>query len=48
MNQASSLSGTTGTSETIPQATAPLATITPRKLKMPDQITANWAGIEWV
>ena len=38
----------TGSKETIPHATAPLAAMTPRKLKKPDQITARWAGMEWV
>ena len=31
----------TGSSETMPKATAPLESSTPRKLKKPDQITAN-------
>ena len=38
----------TGSSETMPQATAPLAAMTPRKLKKPDHTTAACAGIEWV
>ncbi len=38
----------TGSNEIMPKATAPLAVITPRKLKKPDPITANSAGIELV
>jgi hypothetical protein len=38
----------TGNSETIPKATAPVDTSTPRKLKNPDHMTANSAGREWV
>ena len=38
----------TGSSETMPKATAPVDTSTPRKLKNPDHITANSAGSEWV
>ena len=38
----------TGSSETMPKATAPEDSSTPRKLKKPDQITANSAGSEWV
>ena len=32
----------------MPKATAPLESSTPRKLKKPDQTTANCAGSEWV
>ncbi len=38
----------TGSSEMMPKATAPLAVSTPRKLKKPDQMTASSAGIECV
>ena len=38
----------TGSSEMMPKATAPVEVSTPRKLKTPDQITAAWAGIECV
>jgi hypothetical protein len=38
----------TGSSEMMPKATAPLDSKTPRKLKPPDQTTANSAGSEWV
>ena len=38
----------TGSSETMPNATAPEESSTPRKLKKPDHITANSAGSEWV
>src|SRR5262245_10314576 len=38
----------TGKSDTIPNATAPDETSTPRKLKNPDQTTAIGAGSEWV
>src|SRR3954470_1845150 len=38
----------TGSSETMPKATAPEESSTPRKLKKPDHITANSAGSEWV
>ena len=38
----------TGRSETMPNATAPLETKTPRKLKAPDQMTAKLGGNEWV
>ena len=38
----------TGSSETMPKATAPEDSSTPRKLKKPDHITANSAGSEWV
>jgi hypothetical protein len=36
----------TGSSETMPKATAPLESSTPRKLNKPDHITANSAGSE--
>jgi hypothetical protein len=35
----------TGSSDTMPKATAPLESSTPIRLKMPDQTTAMWAGI---
>ena len=38
----------TGSSEMMPKATAPLESRTPRKLKNPDQTTATCAGSEWV
>src|SRR5579859_3334504 len=38
----------TGRSDTIPKATAPLETRTPKKLKAPDQMTAKFGGREWV
>jgi len=38
----------TGSSEMMPNATAPLETSTPRKLKTPDQTTAKFAGSECV
>src|SRR5438874_10181347 len=38
----------TGNSETMPKATAPLDTRTPRKLNRPDQTTARFGGSEWV
>src|SRR5262245_30078207 len=38
----------TGSSDTMPKATAPEDNSTPRKLKKPDHITANSAGSEWV
>jgi hypothetical protein len=38
----------TGSSETIPKATAPVEVRTPRKLNRPDQTTAISAGSEWV
>ncbi len=38
----------TGNSETMPKATAPVEVRTPRKLKKPDQTTASCAGSERV
>jgi hypothetical protein len=38
----------TGSSDTMPNATAPDESTTPRKLKKPDQTTATGAGMEWV
>src|SRR5271169_5174537 len=38
----------TGSSDTIPNATAPLEANTPRKLKVPDQTTAKLGDNEWV
>ena len=38
----------TGSSETMPKATAPLESRTPNRLNMPDQTTAMWAGSERV
>ena len=38
----------TGSSETMPKATAPVENSTPRKLKNPDHTTAILAGKEWV
>ena len=38
----------TGSSETMPKATAPVEVSTPRKLNAPDQTTAISAGSEWV
>ena len=38
----------TGSSEMMPNATAPLDNNTPRKLKEPDHTTAICAGSEWV
>jgi hypothetical protein len=38
----------TGSSDMIPNATAPLERATPRKLKKPDHNTAASAGSEWV
>ncbi len=38
----------TGSSEMIPNATAPVEKSTPRKLKSPDQTTAKFGGSEWV
>jgi hypothetical protein len=38
----------TGRSEMMPNATAPLDSSTPRKLKEPDHMTAIFAGNEWV
>ncbi len=38
----------TGNSDTMPKATAPLETSTPKKLKVPDQTTAKFGGSEWV
>ena len=38
----------TGSSEMMPNATAPEDKRTPRKLKKPDQSTATFAGIECV
>ena len=38
----------TGRSEIMPNATAPLDSRTPRKLNDPDQTTAIWAGNECV
>ena len=38
----------TGSSETMPNATAPVENSTPAKLKKPDHTTAMLAGIEWV
>ena len=38
----------TGSSEMMPKATAPLEAMTPRKLKTPDQTTARCAGSECV
>ena len=38
----------TGRSETMPKATAPVEVNTPRKLKTPDHTTASSAGSEWV
>ena len=35
----------TGSSDTMPKATAPLDSSTPIRLNMPDQTTAMWAGI---
>ena len=36
----------TGSNDTMPKATAPLETSTPRKLKVPDQTTAKFGGRE--
>ena len=38
----------TGSSETMPKATAPLEASTPSKLKQPDQTTATCGGSVWV
>ena len=38
----------TGSSDTMPKATAPLDTSTPRKLKKPDQTTARFGDMEFV
>jgi len=38
----------TGNSETMPKATAPVDTSTPRKLKKPDQMTARFGDNELV
>ena len=38
----------TGNSETIPKATAPVEVSTPRKLKKPDHTTATLGTSEWV
>ncbi len=38
----------TGNNAMMPNATAPLESITPRKLKNPDQTTAKPGGSEWV
>ncbi len=38
----------TGSSETMPKATAPVEVSTPRKFQQPDQTTAKCAGREWV
>ena len=38
----------TGSSEMMPKATAPLESSTPRKLKKPDQTTAKFGGSECV
>ena len=38
----------TGKSEMMPNATAPLDTSTPRKLNAPDHTTAKFGDIEWV
>ena len=38
----------TGSSETMPKATAPVEVSTPRKLNRPDHTTAISAGREWV
>jgi hypothetical protein len=38
----------TGSSDTMPKATAPLESSTPNRLNMPDQTTAMWAGIACV
>src|SRR5450755_420926 len=38
----------TGRSETMPKATAPVDVTTPRKLKKPDHTTAKLGSIEWV
>src|SRR5271166_2729936 len=38
----------TGSSETMLKATAPVENSTPRKLKKPDQMTAKFAGNAWV
>ena len=38
----------TGSSDTMPKATAPVEVSTPRKLKKPDHMTAISAGSEWV
>ena len=38
----------TGSSETMPNATAPVESSTPNRLNMPDQTTAIWAGSERV
>ena len=38
----------TGSSETMPKATAPEESSTPNRLNMPDQTTAIWAGSERV
>src|ERR1700722_3564123 len=38
----------TGNSDTMPNATAPLEISTPRKLNAPDQTTAKFGGREWV
>ena len=38
----------TGSSETMPKATAPVEVSTPRKFSVPDQITAYSGASEWV
>ncbi|MNT22936.1 hypothetical protein D3C72_1583380 [compost metagenome] len=38
----------TGSNAMMPNATAPLESNTPRKLKNPDQTTATFGGNEWV
>ena len=38
----------TGSRAMMPNATAPLDSSTPRKLKKPDQTTATFGGSEWV
>ncbi len=38
----------TGSSETMPKATAPVEASTPRRFQQPDQTTATCAGRAWV
>ena len=38
----------TGSSDTMPKATAPVDSSTPNRLNMPDHTTAMWAGMERV
>ena len=38
----------TGSSETMPKATAPVEAKTPRRFQQPDHTTAIWAGKAWV